>query len=123
MPVTIDLTLAGGPADFRCRGTLQSQRLGSRRLLIQFGERHSLKPFILNTLLNVVELDQLGVLSCVGVEGHPDKDIPGWEAQRAFESLRREKGGDDEKMVQEMLRILRGRDFFFWKTLVLMRPS
>jgi hypothetical protein len=31
MAVTIDLTLARGLADFRGRGTIQSQRLGSRR--------------------------------------------------------------------------------------------
>lgn len=123
MAMTIDLTLAGGPADFRCYGTIQSQRLGSRRLLLLFGERHSLKPFIRDTLLNVIKLNKLGVLSCVGVEGHPGKDIPGWEAQRTFASLRSEHGGDDEKMVEGMLRALGGRDSYFWKTLVLMCPS
>jgi hypothetical protein len=123
MAVTIDLTLAGGPADFKCRGTIQNHRLGNRRMLLLFGERHCLKPFVRNTLLNVIELDRLGMLSCVGVEGHPQKDIPGWEAERAFESLQKEHGGSNEKMVEQMLRAFRGRDFYFWKTLVLMRPG
>jgi hypothetical protein len=123
MAVSIDLTLAGGSASFGCHGTIQSQRLGGRRLLLLFGERHSLKPFIRDTLLNVIELDKLGLLSCVGVEGHPGKDIPGWETQRRFESLQRESGGDNEKMVEGMLRAFIGRDFYFWKTLVLMRPN
>src|SRR6516165_5513393 len=122
MAATIDLAMAGGPAAFTCRGTIQSHRLGTRRLLLLFGERHSLKPFIRNTLLNVIELDKLGLLSCVGVEGHPDQDMPGWEAKRAFESLQTEYSGDDEKMVEEMLRALNGRNYF-WKTLVLMRPN
>jgi hypothetical protein len=90
---------------------------------LKVGQRHSLKPFIRDTLLNVIELDKLGVLSCVGVEGQPGKDIPGLEAQRAFESLQKEHDADDEKMVEGMLRALRGRNYYFWKTLVLMRPG
>jgi hypothetical protein len=91
-------------------------------LLLLFGERHSLKPFIRDTLLSVIELDRLGLVSCVGVEGHPGKDIPGWVAQRAFESLPSDQGGRDEDVVEGMLRALKGRDFYFWKTFVLMRP-
>jgi len=123
MASTLDLTLAGGPVDFKCRGTVHSQRLGGRRLLILFGERHSLKPFIRNTLLDVIELDKLGVLSCVGVEGHPGREILGSEARRAFDILRSDNNGGDERMVEGILRALRGRDFHFWKTLVLVRPS
>jgi hypothetical protein len=123
MAVRIDLTLAGGPADFSCRGTVQSQWLGGQRLLLLFGERHSLKPFIRDTLLNVIKLADLGVLSCVGVEGHPGTNIPGRDAQRAFEALQKENGADDEEVVEGMLRALRGRDFYFWKTLDLMRPG
>jgi hypothetical protein len=70
----------------------------------------------------LIELDRLGILSCIGVEGHPGKDIPGWEAQRAFESLQKEPGVGDEKPVEGMLRALSGRNYYFGKTLVLMRP-
>jgi hypothetical protein len=118
----IDLTRYGAGV-FNCRGIVQSQRPRGRLLLLLFGERHSLKPFIRDTLLNVIDLDKLGVLSCVGVEGHPDKDIPGGEACRAFESLQKEHGADDEKLVEGMLRALRGRNYYFWKTLVLVRPD
>jgi hypothetical protein len=112
-----------GAGIFDCRGTLQSKRLDGERLLLLFGERHSLKPFIRETLLNALELDKLGVLSCVGVEGHPDKDIPGSEAKRAFEAMQAEHAGDDKKIVEGMLRAIRGHDFYFWKTLKLMRPN
>jgi hypothetical protein len=76
-----------GAGTFNCRGTVWSKRLDGQRLLLLFGERHNLKPFIRETLLNVIELDKLGVLSCVGVEGHPQKDIPGWAAQEVFRAL------------------------------------
>jgi hypothetical protein len=118
----IDLTRYGAGV-FNCRGTVQSQRSSGRRLLLLFGERHSLKPFIRDALLNVIELDRLGVLSCVGVEGHPGKEIPGSEARRVFESLQKGHGTDDTNLVEAMLRALRGRNYYFWKTLVLMRPD
>jgi hypothetical protein len=117
MTIQIDLSQFSSPTGmFNFCGTIAAQRIAGPRLLFLFGERHSLKPFIRHTLLNVIELDKLGVLSCVGVEGHPDTDIPGWEAQRAFESLQKEHGADDEKMVEGMLRAIRGRDFYYWKS-------
>jgi hypothetical protein len=108
---------------FTCRGTVWTKRLEGRRLLLLFGERHGLKPFIREALLNAIELDKLGVLSCVGVEGHPNKDIPGSEARQSFQELQATHADDDEKMVEGMLRAIRGRDYYFWKILTLMRPD
>jgi hypothetical protein len=119
--IPIDLSRYG-KGNFNCRGTLQSKNPGDRLLLL-FGERHSLKPFIRDTLLNTIELDKLGVLSCVGMEGCPSREIPGSEARRAHEALKKEHGDNDELIVEGMLRAFKGRDFYFWKTLVLMRPD
>jgi hypothetical protein len=118
----IDLTRYGAGV-FSCRGTVWSKRLDGERLLLLFGERHSVKPFIRESLLNAIELDKLRVLSCVGVEGHPGKDIPGWEATREIKALQAAHAGDDEKIVEGMLRALRGSDFYFWKVLKLIRPG
>src|SRR5262249_34379855 len=105
-----------------CRGTLQSRRGGAQRLLLLFGERHSLKPFIRDTGLNVVDLDKLGGLSCVGVEGDTNNEIPGWEARQAFETMRAGHA-DEEKGVEGILGGIRGPDFYFWTALTLMRPE
>ena len=118
--VEIDLRHYGAGI-FNCRGTEWSKRLEGQRLLLLFGERHSVKPFIHETLLNVIDLDKLGVLSCVGVEGNPRTDIPGWEAEQAFNALPAAYAGDDERIVESMLAKL--CDSHFWKTLRLMRPN
>jgi hypothetical protein len=120
--IEIDLTPYGAGV-FQCKGTLQTKRLIGHRLLLLFGERHSLKPFIRDTLLNVVRLDKLGVLSCVGVEGHPSSDFPGYEAEQAFRELHKEHDGNEEKLIGDMLRAIKGPNFYFWKTLILMRPN
>jgi hypothetical protein len=122
MSSQIDLTCYGAGV-FNCRGTVWSKRLDGQRLLLLFGERHNVKPFIRDSLLNAIELDKLGVLSCVGVEGHPGKEIPGWEATREFKVLEAAHAGDDEKMVEGMLRALRRSDFYFWKILKLIFPD
>jgi hypothetical protein len=57
------------------------------------------------------------------MEGCPSREIPGDEARRAYEALIKEHGDNDELIVEGMLRAIKGRDFYFWKTLVLMRPD
>ena len=51
----IDLTRYGVGV-FNCRGTVWSKRLDGQRLLLLFGERHSLQPFIRESLLDERQL-------------------------------------------------------------------
>jgi hypothetical protein len=119
----IDLAQFGLTGIFNCRGTIVSQRLAGRRVLFLFGERHNVMPFIRDNLLNALELDKLGALSCVGVEGHPTGDFPGADTTRTFETLRVALP-DEEEIIEEMLRRFgRRRNFYFWKILTLLRPS
>jgi hypothetical protein len=120
----IELTRFRLSGVFKCRGTIKSKRLSGRRLLFLFGERHGIKPFIRLNLLNAVDLDKLGALSCVGVEGHPTNDVPGQDAIKGFGELKTIHPGDDEKIIEGMLRSFGHRcDYYFWKTLALLRPE
>jgi hypothetical protein len=124
-PTPIDLAPFGCTGVFNCRGRVASSRLDGRRLLFLFGERHSIKPYIREHLLNVVDLCKLGAISCVGVEGRPGDEsarFPGHEATAAFEEQKANCGGDVQTIIESMLSGFRQRDFYFWKTLVLLRP-
>jgi hypothetical protein len=124
MTTPIDMTQFGLTGEFNCRGTIASHRVAGRRLLFLFGERHGVIPFIRDNLFNAVELDNLGALSCVGTEGYPTGDFPGPEAMEAFQALQAIHPGDDEQIIDGMLRWFgRRRNFYFWKTLRLLRPD
>jgi hypothetical protein len=106
--------------EFNCRGEVVGNRRKGIPLLFLLGERHSALPFIRENLLNVLELDALGAISCVAVEGNPDTDVPGAEAKAAFDRLRAAHGDNDKAIIDGMLGSL--RDHHFWKLLSLLRP-
>jgi hypothetical protein len=126
-PTLINLQPFGFTAVFHCRGRVVSSRFDGRRLLFLFGDRHTMKPFIRQHLLNVFELCKLGAISCVGVEGRPKDDtapFPGTEVEAAFERLRNQFNGDVPAIIEGMLKWFGARrDFCFWKTLFLLRKS
>lgn len=110
---------------FHCRGKVVSSRLDGPRLLFLFGERHSIKPYIRDHLLNVVDLCKLDAISCVGVEGWPSDDgapFPGEDAEAAFNKQKACCRGNVQAIIEGMLSEFRVRDFYFWKTLFLLRP-
>jgi hypothetical protein len=124
-PTPIELTRFGCAGVLQCRGRVASSRLDGPRLLFLFGERHSIRPYIREHLLNVVELCKLGAISCVGVEGRPGDEsapFPGPEATAAFEGQKARCRSDVPAIIEGMLSWFCGHDFYFWKTLVLLRP-
>jgi hypothetical protein len=126
MTTPIKLDQFGYPITFNCRGTIKSLRLGGQRLLFLFGERHGIKPYIKLNLLNAVDLYDLGVLSCVGVEGRPMADgetFPRPDVVQEFQSQQRQYGGNTEAIIEAMLRWFQQPDFYFWNFLKLLRPS
>jgi hypothetical protein len=126
MTTPIGLDSFGNPAVFNCRGTIKSRRLGGQRLLFLFGERHSIKPFIKVNLLNAVDLCDLGVLSCVGVEGRPLEDgepFPAPDVVREFQSQQGQHDGNVEALIDGMLTWFQRPGFHFWNLLTLLRPS
>jgi hypothetical protein len=127
MTTPIDLARFGCPAVFNCRGTLKSHRPGGgQRLLFLFGERHGIKPFIKLNLLNAIDLCDLGVLSCVGVEGRPLEDgeaFPAPEVAQEFRSQQEQHGGNVEAVIDGMLGWFPRPGFYFWNLLTLLRPS
>src|SRR4051812_45182091 len=105
MTTPINLDQFGCSAVFNCRGTIKSYRLGGQRLLFLFGERHGIKPYIKLNLLNALDLHDLGVLSCVGVEGRPMDDgevFPHQDVMQEFESQQRQHGTNTELIVEGM---------------------
>jgi hypothetical protein len=102
---------------------MASSQEGSR-LLFLFGERHSIKPYIRQNLLNTVELCNLGIIACVGVEGRPDADnpdFPGHRLKHEHEKLKAQHGENVEKIIDGLLATFgEASDFLFWKTLRLL---
>jgi hypothetical protein len=126
MTTPINLDAFGYPVIFNCRGTIKSHRLGGQRLLLLFGERHGIKPYIKLNLLNAVDLCDLEVLSCVGVEGRPMEDgepFPHPDVLQEFQSQRGLHGSNTEAVIDGMLRWFQRPDFYFWNLLMLLRPS
>jgi hypothetical protein len=126
MARAIKLDQFGCQADFNCRGTIKSQRVNGRRLLFLFGERHSIKPYIKSNLLNAIHLADLGVLSCVGVEGRPLEDgqaFPRPDVVQEFQSHQRQHGTDAEAVIEGMLKWFQRPSHYFWNLLTLLRPS
>jgi hypothetical protein len=126
MTTTIKLDCFGCSTAFNCRGTIKSQRLGGPRLLFLFGERHGIKPFIKLNLLNAIDLCDLGVLSCVGVEGRPLEDgeaFPAPDVAQEFQSQQEQHGGNVEAVIDRMLKWFPRPGFYFWNLLTLLRPS
>jgi hypothetical protein len=125
MTTPIDLARFGCPAVFNCRGTVKSQRPGGERLLFLFGERHGIKPFIKLNLLNAIDLCDLGVLSCVGVEGRPleeGESLPPPDVAYEFQSEQRRHGNNTEAIIEGMLGWFPRPGFYFWNLLTLLRP-
>jgi hypothetical protein len=123
MATAIDLSSFGFPHVFDCRGSIKSQRRGGTRLLFLFGDRHTIKPYIRENVLNAVDLCKLGVVSCVGVEGLPGKEFPGREARAFYVDQQARLGDDTEAIIDAILGWLHCPDFFFWKTLALLMPE
>jgi hypothetical protein len=123
---SINLDQFGCQAAFNCRGTIKSHRPGGLRLLFLFGERHGIKPFIKLNLLNAIDLCDLGVLSCVGVEGRPLEDgetFPAPDVAQEFQSQQEQHGGNVEAVIDGMLKWFPRPGFYFWDLLTLLRPS
>src|SRR5262249_18412871 len=55
---------------------------------------------------------------------HPTSEFPGQDTVKAFEGLKASCAGDEGKLIDGMLRWFDGkRNFYFWKTLSLLRPE
>jgi hypothetical protein len=123
MATAIDLTPFGFPHVFNCRGTIKSQRRGGERLLFLFGDRHTIKPYIRENVLNAVDLCKLGIVSSVGVEGLPGEELPGREARAFYADQQTRHGDNTEAIIDAILGWLQCPDFLFWKTLTLLMPE
>ena len=109
MTTPISLEQFGCPPVFNCRGTIKSHNPGrGQRLLFLFGERHGIKPFIKLNLLNAIDLCDLGILSCVGVEGRPlgeGEAFPDPHVVREFQSQQAQHGRNTEAIIVRLYRL------------------
>src|SRR5207253_3516759 len=107
MSAPVDLTPFGPLGFFPFRGTVKDALFvdGSPVLLL-FGERHTLKPFIRANILNAIDLWDRGLVGCVGVEG-PWPDEPACcgtkPLTKVLEELKEEADAMTEKLVDGLL--------------------
>lgn len=124
MPQTIDLAEFGLAGRLELRGTVKSRRTspGSPPLFL-VGERHSVKPYIHANLLNVISLADLGVISCVGVEGVRTGEVREAEAVARRRELEAVHGADVAAVSAGLLAFFTWRDMYFERVLGLLRPE
>jgi hypothetical protein len=121
----VNLVPFGIPSGFQIRGSVVSHRLDGRRLLILFGERHSVKASIRANLLNAVDLANLNAVSCVGVEGWSDPcdPFPCEDMRQMYQEEKAKHEINVQALVDGILQRYRRRNFLFWKVLTLLLPS
>jgi hypothetical protein len=123
MTEKIDLTQFGLTGVFHVRGTLMSRRAesGSPPLFL-FGERHSLKQYILANLQNAVDLANLGAISCVGTELIRSDPTADASAAVLFQDLQKKLQPNTEAVIAELLRSFPQQGVFFSRVLPLLLP-
>jgi hypothetical protein len=127
MPAPVDLTQFGPLGSFPFRGTVkQAQFVQGSPVLLLFGERHTLKPFIRANILNAIDLWDRGLVTCVGAEG-PWPEEPAWCGTKLLpkilEELKEEPSVTTEKLVDGLLSRFPSKNTFFTKVLRVLRPE
>jgi hypothetical protein len=124
MGTEIDLTRFGLGGVFCPRGTVMSFRVESRSPpLFLFGERHTVKPFILANLLNAIDLAGLGAVACVGTEGIRTSFSRDTELADLHHTLACRHGADTAAILSDLLEWLKGPDLYFTRLLPLVLPT
>lgn len=113
---TIDLRPFGFDRAFTFLGRVIDQGETGDRLLFLFDEEHHNRQWIGCNVLNACDLDDLGLLGFVGVEGHEELDLTRPRPERVAGMAR-----CDRTVVIQELRRLHG--FFFGGTLKRLRPA
>jgi hypothetical protein len=124
MGLTVDLTKFGIP-NGKLKGTVISYNLTGKRLLLLFSERHTIRVGVKAHLLNALQLFDVGVISCVGVEGWKDPTCP-VPCDLILELFHRHKvqhGDNEEAIIEGLLHDYQPHNYVFWKTLTLLRPT
>ena len=124
MNPAIDLSRFGISSE-RLRGTVVSHSLTGPRLILLFGERHTIRAGIKAHLLNALTLFDSGRISCVGVEGWKDSSepVPCQLIVELFKNQQAQHGNNDEAIIEGTLRGYRPQNYAFWKILTLLRPG
>lgn len=127
MPGPVDLTPFGPLGSFPFRETVKgAQFVEGSSVLLLFGERHTLKPFIRANILNAIDLWDRGLVACVGVEG-PWPEEPAWCGTKllpkVLEELKEESDATTEKLVDGLLSRFPPKNNFFTKILRVLRPE
>jgi hypothetical protein len=127
MSTPLDLTPFGSLGSFRFRGKLKrAQFVDGSPILLLFGERHSLKPFIRANILNAIELWDRRLVACAGVEG-PWPEEPACCGMQllsnVLQELQEETDATTEKLVDGLMSRLPAKNPFFTKILRALRPE
>jgi hypothetical protein len=124
MNPAVNLSKFGIPSD-DLQGTVISHSLTGRRLLLLFGERHTIRAGIKAHLLNAVKLFDLRALSCVGVEGwkDPATPVPCEMMVELYKTQKTQHGENEDAIIEGVLQGCRPNNYIFWNTLTLLRPA